>query len=147
VAVLGAGGAARAMIYGLMKKGAIITLYNRTMQKAEALATEFGCSADSLEDTERLSKSDILINATSVGMKPHTDEAPINTDILHKDQIVFDAIYAPFETKLLQEAKKHGATIIPGVEMLLYQALTQFELYTGHNAPEEVMRKVLYTQI
>lgn len=144
VAVLGAGGAARGIIYGLTKKGAKVTIYNRTQEKAETLAVEFGCEVALLSDRENLAAADIIINATSVGMKPNEQQTPIETDILHKNQIVFDAIYTPFETKLLNEAKKQGAQTIPGIEMLLYQATAQFELYTGQKAPEEVMRKVLY---
>lgn len=144
VAVLGAGGAARAIIYGLTKKDAKVTIYNRTKEKAEALAMEFGCNVALLTDTKKLAASDIIINATSVGMKPHENQTPIDTKSIQKNQIVFDAIYTPFETKLLKEAKKHGAKTIPGIEMLLYQGIAQFELYTGKNAPEDIMRKVLY---
>jgi shikimate dehydrogenase len=91
-----------------------------------------------------LKEARIIINATSVGMKPYETESPIDTTILQKEQIVLDAIYHPRETVLLQKAKSHGATAIPGIEMLLYQATAQFALYTNRNAPEEAMRKVLY---
>ena len=76
-------------------------------------------------------------------MKPLDKETPIPTKFINNKQIVFDIVYVPHETKLLKEAKKRGATIIYGSEMLLRQGTAQFEIYTGHKAPEEVMRRAI----
>ena len=79
-----------------------------------------------------------------MGMYPEVDDsATAIKESFMKGQIVFDIVYVPFETKFLKEAKKKGAKIIHGIEMLLYQGTAQFELYTGYKAPEDIMRKVL----
>lgn len=142
VAVIGAGGAARAMIYGLIREGANVTIYNRTLHKAETLAEEFACQAATLTDAS-IAKADIICNATLVGMHPRESEMPINASLLSSGQVVFDAIYDPYETRLLKEAIEQGAQVIHGTEMLLYQAMAQFKLYTGRSAPEAAMRKAL----
>lgn len=142
VAVIGAGGAARAMIYGLVRAGANVTIHNRTLHKAETLAKRFDCHAADLTDAS-IANADIICNATLVGMNPHESEMPINADLLSSRQIVFEAIYNPYETRLVKEAKKCGAQVIHGTEMLLYQAMSQFKLYTGQPAPEVAMRAAL----
>lgn len=147
VAVLGAGGAARSIIFGVQKKGAHVTVLNRTLEKAKQLADEFGCEATSLSNKLIIQQANILINCTPIGMHPYENETPINTDVITKNHIVFDAVYVPYETRLLKDAKKKGAKIIHGVEMLLYQGMAQFELYTNHKAPEKVMKKVLYDKL
>lgn len=143
VLVLGAGGAARAVVFGMSKKKAKVIIFNRTKEKAIELAKEFNCQVTNLNKESEIKEFDIIINTTSVGMKPLENEIPISVECLTEKQIVFDIIYSPFETKFLKEAKKRGATIIHGVEMLLHQGIPQFEIYTGHKAPEVVMRKVL----
>lgn len=144
VLVLGAGGAARAVVFGLLKRGSKVSIFNRTKQKAVELAKEFNCQVTDLVIESEISDFDIIINTTSVGMKPLDQETPIETEFINNKQIVFDIVYVPFETKLLKEAKKRGAKIVHGIEMLLYQGTAQFEIYTGHKAPEEIMRRVLY---
>jgi len=144
VAVIGAGGASRAALFGLLKKRAKVKIFNRSKDKAVNLAQELGCSYGDLKKQEEIKDFDIIINATSVGMKPLDNETPISVKNITDKQIVFDIVYAPYETKLLKEVKKRGAKIVRGIEMLLYQGIAQFELYTGKKAPEEVMRKVLY---
>jgi len=146
VAILGAGGAARAMIYAISSNGAMFTIYNRTLDKAKELAKEFGGQARGLEDFEGIKRADIILNATSLGMVPQELETPLPKRYITQKHIVFDAIYAPFETRLLKEAKEQGATVIHGLEMLLYQGLAQFELYTQRKAPEKVMRNVLMSK-
>ena len=143
VMVVGAGGAARAIVYGLLKRGAKVTIFNRTKEKAVNLAKEFNCLSGDLNNQEEIKDFDIIVNTTSVGMKPLENETSISTEFITEKQIVFDIVYVPFETKLLKEAKKRGAKIVHGVEMLLHQGTAQFEIYTGHKAPENVMRKVL----
>ncbi len=141
--VLGAGGAARAAIYGLVTRGAMVTIMNRTHAKAEALAREFGVDIAELSEKEILKSADIIVQTTSVGMSPHEDESLVPMNCLGAHQIVLDAVYKPLETKLLCDAKQMGATTINGLEMLLGQAYYQFELYTGHAAPTDAMRQAL----
>jgi shikimate dehydrogenase len=143
VLVLGAGGAARAVVFGLMKRKAEVTIFNRTHEKAIKLSKEFGCQVTNLENESEIRNFDIIINTTVVGMKPLENKTPIPVNDLTEKQIVFDIVYVSRETKLLKEAKKRGAKIIHGNEMLLHQGTAQFEIYTGRKAPEEVMRKAL----
>lgn len=141
VAVIGAGGAARAIIFGLSKSGAKVKIFNRSVDKAKSLAKEFGCKWGSLKALEDIAGVDVVINCTPVGMNENI--SPISKKFLNKNQIVFDIVYLPKETRLIKEAKEKGAKIIYGYEMLLYQGVAQFELYTGLKAPVEVMRKTL----
>lgn len=144
VAVIGAGGAARAIVYGLILKEAKVKIFNRTKEKAISLAKEFNCQGGGLEEQEEIKNFDIVINATSVGMKPFDNQSPITTFYLNKKQIVFDIVYSPLKTMFLKAAEEKGAKIIYGTEMLLYQAVPQFELYTGYQAPIETMKGILY---
>jgi len=143
VAVLGAGGAARAVVYGMILKGAKPTIFNRTVEKAQELGKEFACNGVGLDDVEGIKDFDIIINSTAVGMHPLENKTPIPTRFINESQVVFDIVYIPYETKLLREAKKKGAKTIHGIEMLLYQGTAQFELFTNHKAPVKVMRKIL----
>lgn len=141
VAVLGAGGAAKAVVFGLTKKGAKVKIYNRTLRKAKLLADQYNCEFGSLSNLKEVKDMDIIINATSIGM--NEDKSPLDKKYISKGQIVFDCVYSPLKTKLLKDAKSKGALVILGTEMLLYQAAEQFRLYTGVDAPVEAMRKFL----
>lgn len=143
VALIGAGGVARAVAYAVTTSGAKLTIYNRSFKEAKKLAEEFDGEACSLNNLENIKDADIIFNTTPVGMYPHMNETPIQAELIRKNQIVVDAIYTPFETKLLSDAKKRGAQIILGVEMFVIQGAAQFELFTKFKAPVEVMRKVL----
>ena len=146
VALVGAGGAARAMAYGVIEKGAHLTIVNRTLAKAKELAEELEVEINvtTFDDMKsHIPEHDIILNATSLGMGEQMNQTPIPKEFIRKNQIVFDAVYSPRETRLLKEAKERGAKTIQGVEMLLYQGIAQFELYTGREAPIDVMRKVL----
>ncbi|MFA6393832.1 MAG: shikimate dehydrogenase [Patescibacteria group bacterium] len=143
VALLGSGGAARAIAYGLAKKGARLKIFDRDINNARKLAKEFGAESGGYSQIHEVKSSDIIINATPIGMKPRENESLVPAEFLRKDQVVFDAVYFPRKTKLLKQAEKKGAKIIPGLEMLLYQGAAQFELYTGRKAPVEAMRKAL----
>jgi len=147
VLVLGAGGAARAIVYGLKEKGALTYILNRTLEKAEKLAKEFKVKVLIFNQQKQIPNFDIIINTTSVGMEPLVNQKPINPSFLKKNQIIFDIVYSPKKTKLLKEAKKKGAKIIYGLEMLLYQGVAQFEIYTGKKPPIDVMRKVLMEKL
>ncbi|MGI8419873.1 MAG: shikimate dehydrogenase [Candidatus Levyibacteriota bacterium] len=143
IALLGAGGVARGALYAFTQNDGKVTIFNRTIDVAKKLAEEFGCKYASLNDLEKVADSEIIFNATSVGLHPNTNQTPLPNKYITKKHIVFDAIYSPYETRLLREAKRQGATVIHGMEMFLYQGMAQFELYTNHIAPEEAMRKVL----
>lgn len=150
VVIIGAGGAARAIGYVLAKAGvAHITIINRTIYKAEHLATHLsqwsnGIEVRSLADAKvQIKKATCVINTTSVGMHPHVEEMPIDADWLHEDCIVSDLIYTPSRTKLLHAAKDKGARIHNGMGMLLYQAAIAYEHWTGNKAPVATMRAAL----
>jgi len=140
VALLGAGGAARAAAYGVVKRGAELTIYNRTLEKAQLLADQFGGTARPLDDLAAIKSMDIIINNTSVGVPLSQNETPLPQEFITPNHIVFDAVYASGPTRLLREAKQRGAKVIPGTEMLLHQGMEQFRLFTGREAPEEAMR-------
>lgn len=132
--ILGAGGAARAVIYSLLKEGAgEIWLVNRTKEKAEMLAQEFGNNIH-VETWGRLNKTlggaDILINTTSLGMKGK-GKLEIDISPLPKKSIVYDIVYNPLETELLKQAKFQGNKVVDGLGMLLYQAVPAFHLWFG----------------
>ncbi len=145
-AVIGAGGASRAMIYGLVKEGANVKIFNRTLDKARQLAEEFECEADSLDAISQVRDYDIVLNSTTLGMGDKISESPLPADLLNDKQLVFDAVYTPYQTRFLKEAEMKGAKIIHGVEMLLHQGVAQFELYTGVKAPVETMKKILVNE-
>lgn len=147
VAVIGAGGAARAAIFGFIKSGSKVTIYNRTIDKARALANEFNCKFSGMDNLEDLKKMDIIFNATSLGTGKDISISPLPENIIQKHHIIFDAIYSPSETQLIKNAKNKDATIIYGSEMLLYQGIKQFELFTGKKAPVKQMLEALEKNI
>jgi shikimate dehydrogenase len=143
VALIGAGGAARAMAYGVIEKGALLKIYNRTSAKAQELAKELNCQARTLEALEEVKEADILINSTTIGMGELAGQPPVPEEFIQPNQICFDAVYSPQITKFLQLAQQKGAATISGLEMLLHQGTAQFSLYTGQEAPEAAMRQSL----
>ncbi len=140
VVLLGAGGSARAIGFGLQEAGVTVLLCSRTESRGRALADDLGCNWYSLNEVSTL-QGDALVNATSVGMKE--DISPVSADILHRFTVIMDIVYAPLQTKLLKLAANAGCTTVNGLEMLLYQGVAQFELWTGLKAPVQVMREVL----
>jgi shikimate dehydrogenase len=152
VAILGAGGASRAISFVLAERGANLIILNRTWDKAielaERVSRSFGNKIEALPlDKENLTKAlgraDIMMNCTNVGMHPHVSETLVTADQLKSDMIVFDTVYNPIKTQLLKEAEKAGATTISGVEMLVWQGVLAFEMWTHHKAPVEVMREAV----
>ncbi|MFH2122877.1 MAG: shikimate dehydrogenase [Pseudomonadota bacterium] len=143
VVLLGAGGSARAIGFGVQQQGAKLVLCSRTESRGRALARDLGCPWHSLDDAGSL-HGDILVNATSVGMQPEHKVSPVASTILSRFQVVMDIVYAPLSTRLLRESKAAGCQVINGLEMLLYQGVAQFELWTGKTAPVELMRQKLY---
>ncbi len=146
VAVIGAGGAARAVVAGFAHYGADVTIYNRTADRAQELADQFGAKAAPLNDLSTC-EADVYINCTPIGMHPNIDASPIPGDTLPvgigPGTVVFDTIYNPVETKLLSLAKAAGCVTIPGTEMFVRQAAAQFKLWTGKDAPLGIFRDVL----
>lgn len=145
VAVIGAGGAARAIVFGLSKKGAKAKIFNRTPENAKKLAEEFGAEYGGAGEMWEIRNYEIIINATAVGMGE--DQSPVDKDLINKNQIIFDIVYSPKETKLLKNAKEKGAKIIYGYEMLLYQGVEQFKMYTGLDAPVKEMEEALIANL
>lgn len=142
VLLLGAGGSARALGFGLKEAGAQVFLHNRTEAKGQQLAEQLECdyiTADQVQD-QRL---DILINATTVGMLPLADAIPLDAELLSNFQVVMDIVYAPLETRLLKEAEHRGCTTVAGSNMLLYQAVEQWRLWMEEDPPLESMRTAL----
>jgi shikimate dehydrogenase len=146
VLVLGAGGSARAIGFGLQEKGATVILANRTVAKGQTLARDLNCEFYPLEDMKDL-KVDALVNATSVGMTPNVDATPVAKAFLKNIPAVMDIVYSPQETRLLREAKQVGCKTVDGTDMLLFQGVAQFELWTGRKAPVDVMREKLFSQL
>ena len=141
-AVIGAGGAARAVAFGLTRRGARITIVNRGRQRGESLARDIDGDYAPLAEAGRL-QADILVNTTPVGMSPDTGLTPVPEACLQSGMVVMDAIYNPAETRLLREARKRGCRVVDGVEMFVCQGALQFEWWTGLSAPIEVMRRAV----
>ncbi|MCP4265209.1 MAG: shikimate dehydrogenase [Candidatus Brocadiaceae bacterium] len=142
ISIIGAGGAARAIAFGLKEKGCEITIYNRTIERAEKLSNEVKCRFEGFENIHNLN-ADILINTTSIGMFPDVDNTPVPKNLLKEGMIVFDAIYNPIETKLLADAKERGCQTINGLSMFINQAAEQFRLWTNIDPPLELMSNVV----
>ncbi|ELZ27408.1 shikimate 5-dehydrogenase [Halosimplex carlsbadense 2-9-1] len=156
--VVGAGGAGRAVAFGLADEGMSVRIANRTESKAGALAADVrgdgSESADADADAtghgldglpELLADADVLVNATSVGMEE--DATPVPADALHGGLGVLDAVYRPLETRLLRDAADAGATTVDGAWMLLYQGVEAFERWTGREAPVAAMNEALRDRI
>ncbi|BCJ88557.1 shikimate dehydrogenase [Effusibacillus dendaii] len=153
VLVLGAGGAARAVAAAMALQGAKrIQIVNRTPEKGRELAERLGtfCPAEavSYQDLpELVSEADLLVNTTSVGMHPNEQEIPLPPDLLHEKLVVSDLIYNPRQTRLLWEAAKRGAKTHGGLGMFIYQGAEAFTLWTGEDAPVELMRKTIESSL
>jgi 3-dehydroquinate dehydratase/shikimate dehydrogenase len=139
VVIVGAGGAARAAALSLRRKGARVTLLARNPRQAAEAAAAVGCAHGALADLARHGW-DILINATPVGSAAGPAESPVPAKLHRRGTVVLDMVYDPVETRLLREARAAGCTGIDGLEMLLAQAVAQFETWTGLEAPVEAMR-------
>jgi len=143
ILVLGAGGAARAAVFGLKERGAEVYILNRTPGPAQKLARSARARLMKKADLKKLT-FDVIINATPVGMG-NTKESPLKEDEI-RAKYVFDMVYDPAETRLLKMAKAAGAQVIPGIEMFVHQAARQFEIWTGKPAPlDEMLNVVLKT--
>ena len=156
ILLLGAGGAAKAIAFQAAQETDELGILNRTENKAKQLAellnktfstkvTGRTLTAGILK--EELETTDILVNATSVGMSPDVNASPVPADLLHSGLCVMDIVYNPLETKLLKDAKIVGAKVVSGLEMLLYQGAVAFEIWTNCPAPVDVMKKVALSKL
>jgi len=149
ILVIGAGGAARGIVYALAKENpAYICIANRTAEKAQEIAEAFkqlatitAHSTDSLEQLCR--EADIVINTTSIGMFPNVDNTPIEASWLKRDAVASDLIYNPLKTKFLHEAEQRGCRIHGGLGMFIYQGAYAYEYWTGQPAPVAAMRAIV----
>jgi 3-dehydroquinate dehydratase/shikimate dehydrogenase len=144
--ILGAGGAARAIAFGLVRRGADVAIAGRTLIRAERMARNVGCRAVPWEN-RYATKADVIINATPVGMHPNVNETPFDMHYFRPNAIVFDTVYNPEHTLFLKEAAHRNCRVISGVEMFIGQAALQFTHFTGLHAPvgrlEETFRRAI----
>jgi shikimate dehydrogenase len=135
--VLGAGGAARAVVFGLVERGARVVVLNRTPERARELARALG--AEHADDLDALASTphDVLVNATAEGLE--TDRSPVPAQALRPGSLVMDTVYAPERTRLLRDAEARGARTLGGKWMLVHQAAEQLRLWSGREAPIQVM--------
>ena len=140
--VLGAGGAARAAVFGLQNRGAEVCLTNRNQERGKSLAAEMNCTFAEWQSWDRL-EIELLVNATPVGMSATRDQSLISAQQLKENMVVLDMVYRPLETRLLKDAATAGSICVSGLEMLLHQGVAQFEIWTGQEPPVEVMRQAL----
>jgi 3-dehydroquinate dehydratase / shikimate dehydrogenase len=145
-AILGAGGVARAVVAALTDHGADVSIYNRTTEKAAALAAEFHSRHQPWEARETID-GDLLVNCTSVGLWPAVGESPMSDDALRPPTAIFDSVYRPVQTRLLTGARQRGCPTMDGLSLFLHQALAQFHYWTGHSAPSETFRKAALARI
>lgn len=149
--VVGAGGTAKATVYALAARGARVEVLNRTVERAEKLAESVNealgtgfVSPGSLDPDhvrESLKEAELFVNCTSVGMHPMPDEIPVPADALHSGLLVYDQVYNPRRTLLLQAAEAAGARAASGLRMLVYQGAISFEIWTDLEPPVDVMEE------
>ena len=147
VLILGSGGTAKAIGYGVKEKGGKLTVtYNKNKERGESLSKELDCELAHARDAG-MRAIDVLINCSPVGMSPNITESPFLARDFKEGMVVFDSVYNPLETRLLREAKLAGCTVIPGYELFINQAARQFELWTGQSAPINTLREVLLRKL
>jgi len=145
-AIVGAGGAARAVVFGIRQRGGIPLIVNRTPERGEKLAREFDCLAYPLARIAEVS-ADCLINTTSVGMTPDDGMSPIVKEVLKNFPWVMDCVYNPLQTRLLLEAAQAGCATITGLGMFVHQGAEQIKLWTGQEPPRELMKQVVLKKL
>jgi len=152
IVVLGAGGASRAISFVLAREGANLTILNRkeemdwAVSMAGHISKQFDAGVKALELNDKnlktsLENAALLVNATSVGMAPCKEQTPLPASLLREDMAVFDIVYNPCLTRLLKDAEEAGAATIGGLDMLVCQGATGFEMWTGVEAPVAVMKE------
>ena len=141
-AVLGAGGAARAVGFGLLRAGAHVSIFNRGRERGAQLAASLGVGYAPLSEFDGR-RFDLVVNTTAAGMTPRTEVSPVPVDTLHPELLVMDIVYNPLETRLLAAARLKGCAVLDGLEMFVRQGARQLEIWTGRSAPLMVMRRAV----
>ena len=134
--VLGAGGAARGVVYALGELGMRVRVVNRTLERARRLTADLGGRIGVLDRDY-----DLLVNATSVGMAPDSSHSLAPRELLRPGALVFDTVYRPLETRLLRDARAHGCRVQDGLDMLVHQAVEQIRLWSDHTASAPLLRQ------
>ena len=145
IAVIGAGGAARAVVYGCLQAAARVTVFNRSSERGKALTADLGAQWGGSIEAFSARDFDIVINATSVGFK-QPDSNPLD-GLLASHLIVMDVAFMPAHTALLLQAAALGCRTVSGTRMLVHQACRQIELYTGKDAPIDIMEQAMLQEI
>jgi shikimate dehydrogenase len=146
VAVLGAGGAARAVAFGVASAGGCVTVLNRSRARGEALAADLGTGFRPLEEFDG-GEYEVLVNTTPVGMWPMADATPVPAESLAPGLTVMDIVYNPLKTRLLREAEAAGCAVIDGLAMFVTQGAMQFTWWTGIEAPVAMMRLAVEAEL
>lgn len=144
--ILGAGGTARAALFGIRQRGGMAAIVNRTPERGEKLAKEFGVPFYPLDQIKAIS-ADCLINTTPVGMSPDTENSPLPKEVIGTFRWVMDCIYNPLKTQLLKDAEEAGSTVINGLGMFVHQGAEQLRIWTGKEPPIEIMREVVLAEL
>ena len=144
VVVLGAGGAARAAVYGLASVGARLVIINRTAERAQELIDSLRLPAASVGGYEQIADADLIVNCTSVGLSPNVEQSPLPDDAVLKlalkpSIIAYDMVYRPMRTRFLQQVEAAGGRAIGGLGMLARQGAAAFKIWTGIEPPVDVM--------
>ncbi|MFH2044539.1 MAG: shikimate dehydrogenase [Pseudomonadota bacterium] len=158
VLMLGSGGAARAIAFTIAHNTGLakLTLLDIDADMLKKLASDLKAGTDASIDSDMLTDetlsanmkdANLVIHCTPIGMHPKENASLVPADLFKPGQVIFDVVYTPLKTKLLKDAESHGLKTISGVEMFINQAVLQFERFTGVNAPEEVMRKVVMERL
>ncbi|MGV3485001.1 MAG: shikimate dehydrogenase [Planctomycetaceae bacterium] len=140
--VLGAGGVARAVAWGLKQRGAEVTIANRTFERAAVLANEISARAVTWDDRHNQNPQ-LLVNGSAVGMHPNVNDSPYDRQALNEFMVVFDTVYNPENTLLVKYAREMHARVITGVDMFVRQAAYQYKLFTGRDASTTLMRSAI----
>ena len=147
IVLLGAGGAARAIGFGLHERGNSFVVVNRSKQRGRALSGELGCDYLPMSSLVKMKaeefEADVVINATSLGMSPREGDSPLPRQFLKEGMTVMDIVYQPLHTKLLREAKANGCMTVDGLEMFIRQGMAQFEIWTGKTLEIGQIKRVL----
>ncbi len=141
--IIGAGGAAWAAAFSLMDRGVRLIIANRTGERGEALASALSSPYMPLHEAER-HRVDLVLQATPVGMAPREEISPVTEKIFREGMVVMDMVYNPLETEFLKAAGARGAVTVSGLSMFVHQGAEQFRLWTGLDAPLDVMRRAVH---
>lgn len=142
VCIIGAGGAAKAVAYGISKRQGRLIIANRTHQKGRDLADRFQGQFIPLDKLSTL-EADIVINTTPLGMEPHLEEIPFPGQGLKSGMVVMDAVYTPLNTRLISTAREKGCQTVDGLSMFVAQGAAQFKLWTGIEPDLETLRRIV----